>query len=504
MKHVTQQTERDNYFRREKHPALLVDPGCVRLNQLRGEDWKRELSDFLSIHGRARLRDFNKKASEATLKARRDIIFATVTVLEEAGKLKTLSQFTTKHIPFLFEHWDRKGISKRTQNNYFCILKWFWKTCGVRAGAIGGFAKYKGEFTVNRNAEHDKSWAGAGVNFQDILQQVEEEDPVAANILRAIKVFGLRPKEAVCLRPHESDCGSALEVLRGSKTGRARRIEFKDLDEIACREVLDKLKLSVETEMHLGWKDRTLKQSMERIYTLTKKHGLRKSGTHGVTLYGLRHQFAHDMYESLTGANVPVHGGVALNYRAIKPGAQRTSSALGHHRLDVLGAYIGSARSTEGRQRRNMLRAWERLEPVLNGDLAVLLKELDVDNLFWIGELSLGGPNINGTYELVIPGEVDSSAALALIGKIEDMVIAGTGMQCTVQYWPAMAQIKQVLWADQAIPLYLALSPLGCMKELLAEQTKARLSSVKRAFGLASCQRQSSHVDNTGDLSSSV
>jgi hypothetical protein len=65
-------------------------------------------------------------------------------------------------------------------------------------------------------------------------------------------------------------------------------------------------------------------------------------------LHGLRHAYAQQRYEELTGWKAPVAGGPAANslreaQRALDRGARETiSQELGHERISISAVYLGS------------------------------------------------------------------------------------------------------------------------------------------------------------------
>ena len=406
--------------------------------------------------------------------------------LVDARKAKALAHLLPRHIPFLLDQWSQDGVSPRTQKNYFSVLRWLWKVAGIRTKDIGTFAKNNSEYTINVNSTRDKSWSGNGIDFDMVYAEIYAYDAIGARLIKAMKVRGLRPKESLCLKPHESDTDEGLHILHGAKTGRERIVRsIDDADEATYREWLDQLKGEVPEGNHIAWQGRSLKQARERLNTICRKFGLRKNGKHGVTLYGLRHEFMIDTFETLSGEKAPVRGGIGINYRKVLKATLFASQNAGHNRPAVTGAYLGSYRSMEYQQRRNMVLSWERIEQVVNTKLTKLLAEHGIDNMYWIGDLALGRQSGQGCYELFFPSNVDVGLAGKLSGQIEDMVLSASGLQCTVQHWSWMGSARKTLWAELAVPLYSARSPLEHMKDLLDEQHQARLASTKIIFAQA-------------------
>lgn len=456
--------------------ALRAPVGYVRLEALDSPNWKKQLSDFLHIYGRTRSGNFNKPTGEETFRNRKDILFSTFTALMKDKQLKTLSQIRPRTMPRMFELWEAKGISDRAQINYYNQVRWFWRVCGIEIEPIASFAKRPGQFTINRNATKDKSWSGNGIDFDDVIEKIREHDPIAARLFETMKAYGLRLKEALCLRPHESDVGTGLRVFRGTKTGRARQLEFSEFGETNFRSVLDSLKGSVPEENHLAWSHLSLKQAKRRMYTVCERFGITKAVL-GVSPHGLRHEFSIEYLEKLTGVQAPVRGGIAINYKELAEARRTITRALGHNRTEITGAYYGSFVTHEREQLRHFRAAWEALEVPLR-EIGALLMETGIDNLFWIGAKALGAKN-SSSYEFVLPPCIDPHTAMKVSNEIADMVLSATGVDCITLAWEAMPSAKQALWEAEGIPLFQAVSPLDYMKDRLLAQRAARVKPAK-------------------------
>ena len=455
------------------NPALTVPPGKVRLDALTSPDWKRQLADFLRAYGRTRASDFTKTVSEETLRNRTDIMFSSVNALIKDKKLqhvRSLAQVKPRLLPRLFEVWNEKGISSRAQMNYYTHVRWFWKVCGLHIDPIAAYEKEAGEFTINRTATKDKSWKGNKVDFDQIYAKLYAIDPVGARLALAIKQYGLRVKESLRLQPHMADGGDSLMLTQGTKTGRPRQLEFEVFDDANFRKVLDALKDEVPPECHLAWRERTLKQAKRRMYYLADLVGL---GRNTVTWHGLRHDWAIDQLEKLTGEIAPVRGGKVLNYRAMIAAKRKVTKAMGHNRSDITGAYVGSFMSMDAGQLRAFERSWNKIEPVM-GKIGQILISTDVSNLYWIGARSMGASGEANNYEFALPPGTDDALALKLATDIAELVLSATGVDCVVHNWKALPAAKQVLWEVEATPLFETVSPLVYMKRRLQDQKAAR------------------------------
>jgi hypothetical protein len=244
-------------------------------------------------------------------------------------------------------------------------------------------------------------------------------------------------------------------------------------DDENFRRVLDHLKEEVPEGNHLAWSNLTLKQAKERMYTISRRIGLRKNGVYGVTWHGLRHDFAIDNLEKLTGEKAPVRGGLIINYREISEARLKVSQALGHNRLEITGAYYGSCLSLEREQMRSFMRSWDRMEIVMK-EVRALVVGNGVSNLYWIGSRSLGGVGANQPYEFAFPPGTDDSIVLLLAPQISELVLGATGTDCIVHNWKSLPGAKQALWEKEATPLFEAVGPLEYMKARLEEKKAAR------------------------------
>ena len=411
-------------------PSLQAKIGQVKLESLKSPDWRRQLSNFLQTYGRQRSNDFSRIASEETLRNRKDILFSSINDLRKAQQLKTLSQVKPRYLPRLFEIWTEKGISKRTQINYYNVLKWFWRVCGIEIEPIATFAKEKGEFTINRNAENDKSWEGNGVDFNLIYERLHQLDPIAARLALAMKTYGLRLKESICLNPHESESEDGLKIIKGSKTGKEREIIFKNFDEENLKKVLEDMKSEVTAEYFKPWEHLTLKQAKNRMSSVAIKIGLTKNQL-GVTWHGLRHEFAINQFEDLTGTTAPVRGGGLLDYKRMIAQRQKITEALGHHRAKVTGSYYGSSLSDQRARDRSFERSLQRIDPAMLDIKNVLIEE-GIDKLYLVGVHAKGSRESSLPYELLIEGIIESEKIIEICKVIADIFKNKCNLDCVV------------------------------------------------------------------------
>ena len=263
-------------------------------------------------------------------------------------------------------------------------------------------------------------------------------------------------------------------ITKGAKTGRPRQLMFDVFEDENFRRVLDELKAEVPPECHLAWTNRTLKQAKDRMYYLARQLGLKKNGSLKVTFHGLRHDFAIDQLEELTGQTAPVRGGIVINYRALSAARLKVTQAMGHNRITVTGAYYGTFLSLEREQMRTVTRSWDRIEVVMK-DVGQLIDGSGAGNLFWIGARTQGARNAAAPYEFAFPPGTDDAMVLSLAPQICELVLGATGVDCIVHNWKSMASSKQALWETDGIPIFQGVGPLEYMKEMLEQQKAARM-----------------------------
>jgi hypothetical protein len=87
----------------------------------------------------------------------------------------------------------------------------------------------------------------------------------------------------------------------------------------------------------------TLEQAYQRTRYQMRKLGLTRKAL-GVTAHGLRHQFAQDFYEKVTGVPSPIRGGdpALLDRDTHLHASYDVMQQLGHSRVDVAASYYGS------------------------------------------------------------------------------------------------------------------------------------------------------------------
>src|SRR5690606_1062587 len=92
-------------------------------------------------------------------------------------------------------------------------------------------------------AERDKSASAAGVDLMGVIATLTDLGVWEALPFRFGVWFGLRAKEMCLLRPHESDKGDRLAVIRGVKNGRYREVPIVHAEQ---RTLIDEAKAATK------------------------------------------------------------------------------------------------------------------------------------------------------------------------------------------------------------------------------------------------------------------
>ncbi len=151
------------------------------------------------------------------------------------------------------------------------------------------------------------------------------------------QAFGLRREEAMKIQRMMADQGDHLFLKRSwTKGGRERIVPIRTEQQ---REVLNRAR-------RLAGRGSLIPSNRNYVHKMRVCEGnTRRAGLHH--MHGLRHAYAQNRYEELTGwqcpaADRPVAKDLTQEQRKIDHEARLTiSRELGHERGAVVGAYIG-------------------------------------------------------------------------------------------------------------------------------------------------------------------
>lgn len=327
------------------------------------KDIKRELIMLFSSHlGKAYSRTRHSVAPLGikTQKARVVNLLAMFTELRKAKfEITSVSGLKEKHVEFLLKKWVDEKQTKGTIENKITYLGTLaaWTK---RSNVVKKASEYPILDALEKRsgiAKEDKSWTSAGVNVDDVISNIAAEDATIGVQLALAVTFGLRVEEALLMRPLDAVTRESgqyfVTIENGTKGGRRRKVAIHNLErqieviELAKGFINRKSKTTIPLEYSLkSWKS--------RFYNVLAKHGVTKTGKHGVTAHGLRHQYLNDLYKHITKQESPVRGGEAPAPDILRLARQTITEAAGHSVESKACAYVGSHRAMQAKAAKDL------------------------------------------------------------------------------------------------------------------------------------------------------
>ena len=249
--------------------------------------------------------------------------------LHELGYRKMMPRsLKPKHIEALLKLWREQELSTGTIKNRMAVIRW-WANKVDKRNVVARANEYYG--IPDRRFITNESKAKSVTQSQ--LEKVRDEHVRMS--LELQQAFGLRREEAMKFQPSFADQGDHVR-LKGSwtKGGKERVIPVRTESQ---REVLTRVhKLAGRGSLIPS--NRNYVQQMRIYEGNTLRAGLSK-------MHGLRHAYAQNRYEELTGWKCPAAGGpskksLTPQQRDIDQAARLTiSQELGHERAQIIVAY---------------------------------------------------------------------------------------------------------------------------------------------------------------------
>jgi len=273
----------------------------------------------------------NRDGSYATQQNRERLLSLMADQLNVLGYRGLRAQsLKPKHVEALVTKWRQEGLSIGTVKNRMAALRW-WAQKVDRRNVI---ARSNDHYGIPERCFVASESKAQQVGVAD-LERVR--DPHVRMSLELQQVFGLRREEAIKFRPSYADRGDRL-VLKDTwtKGGKAREIPMRNA---AQREVVARAH-RLAGKGSLIPRDRNYREQLRVYERHTANAGLSK-------LHGLRHAYAQQRYEELTGWKSPAAGGpsgsaLSATERSLDRQARLVvSQELGHERLAVVKVYLG-------------------------------------------------------------------------------------------------------------------------------------------------------------------
>ena len=235
-----------------------------------------------------------------------------------------------KHVEALVTHWSDQGLSIGTLKNRMAVIRW-WAHKVDKQNVVARSNAHYG--IPDRRFVTNESKARTVTRSQ--LDKVRDEHVRMS--LELQQAFGLRREEAIKFQPSFADRGDHL-VLKASwtKGGRERTIPVRTE---AQRDVLNRARRLAGLGSLIP-SNRNYVQQLRVYEGNTLRAGLSQ-------MHGLRHAYAQNRYEELTGWKAPASGGPKA--KTLTPEQRETdretrltiSRELGHERVSITAAYCG-------------------------------------------------------------------------------------------------------------------------------------------------------------------
>lgn len=272
----------------------------------------------------------NRDGSHATQANRMRSLALVARHLQAAGfRQMRATSLKGRHIRELVGQWQVEGLSAGTMKNRLSHLRWWAEKVG-KAGVIPA-DNIKLGIPLRQFAAGDNKATDPSVRLDRVT------DPHVQMSLRMQQAFGLRREESIKFQPHYADRGDHI-ALKGSwcKGGRERTVPITTAGQ---RAVLDQTHALAGTGSLIPAHKSYVQQ--RHVYDgQCKAAGLSN-------MHGLRHAYAQDRYEVLTGWKAPLAGGpdskaLTPDQRAVDAEArQQISRELGHERVQITSVYLG-------------------------------------------------------------------------------------------------------------------------------------------------------------------
>lgn len=274
--------------------------------------------------------DTNQDGSEATKAQRKSGLILVAGDLRSLGyNLPSAASMKPKHVSALVKLWRGQGISDATLKNRMCWLRWW----AVKAGKPGLVPRDNTELGIGTKATFKGQRAAA--TALDRLDALPERMALAIRLQMA---FGLRLEESLKFRPEDADKGTYIALAPSwCKGGRPRAVPIVHDRQ---RDLVDELH-RVCGDGSLIPAGMTYIQFRKQVEHATLSAGIANMHKH-------RHWYACWRYRTLAGVKAPAEGGPL--HSALPPAERlrldeirlQVSRELGHNRIDVTDAYLGS------------------------------------------------------------------------------------------------------------------------------------------------------------------
>lgn len=328
---------------REWCPEAIKKPSMQRIeggqkhlpeqaNTMQGTDQLLFGEDMKDLnYSLKKLCEHNRDGSYSTQANRERILSQIADQLHDLGfRHMTATSLKAKHVEALVALWKSQGLSEGTMKNRMAALRWLSEKIGKTKVIKPDNRDYGiGERTFVTNVSKATTVA------PDKAQQVTDKYTAAS--LRLQEAFGLRREESIKIVPSWADNGDVLRLRdTWTKGGLYREVPITTA---AQRAALDAAK-ALAGKGSLIPPGMRYRDQLQRFKAQCQKAGI-------AHVHGLRHQYAQQRYQALTGWKAPAAGGPrSRELKGERKERDRQarlaiSSELGHGREQITAVYLG-------------------------------------------------------------------------------------------------------------------------------------------------------------------
>ena len=284
----------------------------------------------------------NRDGSRSTQANRERMLTLIANQLHQLGfRQLQATSLKPKHVEALVQHWQQKGIAPATIKNRMAALRWWAEKVDKR----NVIARDNSHYGIPSRAFVAQGSSKALSLPEQSLAKVR--DLWVRISLELQRAFGLRREEAIKFQPKFADRDDHLELkATWCKGGRSRTVPVRSESQ---REVLRRAH-ELAKGGSLIPSDRSYAQQLRIYERQVSNAGLSR-------MHGLRHTYAQERYEELTGWECPAAGGpsseeLTPEQREIDREARMTiTEELGHGREQITIVYLGRSKPYLSRNR---------------------------------------------------------------------------------------------------------------------------------------------------------
>lgn len=337
--------------------------------------------------------------------------------------IRNLDEITSKQVRHFFLHLEKQGRSAAWMANVNTSVRRFgiWIGKPDLCPRLGDLVEKPWSGKRRLAAQVSRGWDAPDVVVDDIFQRVAEVCPMTSLHLRLAKLFGHRVQEFLMFRPARAIQGDHLHLKEGTKGGRERFIPIETDEQ---RKWMDTALIMAERNSQgrlMAHEGLTLRQAIKHFYAILAECGINRK-TLGLTAHGLRHSYACHVYEDLTGEKAPILGGGEVPRELDNRARMEIARRLGHGRISVTTAYLGSHAALKKYARENL----QRIEHQVKNDeaLQTLIRAAGLDSLCLVGAVARGDTLGSNEHAMVAyaakaqAGETKQQANIRAAGQV--------------------------------------------------------------------------------------